>query len=98
MNENIENLIETIGDASYRLGQIVQMELISQELMKIASKFFSEGKDNLADIFREESRNMNAKADQMREEYDKTSKVKSREAWAKLDFVIPDTIYVSKDE
>lgn len=97
MDKQTESLIESISSGSYKLGQIVQLELVSKELMKKAENFFANGKDELANVFREESKKALETANLLRCSYENKEKKSSDDAWSILDNCIGNIVYPSND-
>jgi len=93
MDKRTESLIETISEASYKLGAIEKMYFISSDLMKKSQKYFSERKDELALAYREESVSMRNSADILRKSYDEDEHRSSSNAWSILNNCVTNEVY-----
>lgn len=93
MDKRTESLIETISEASYKLGAIDKMYFIASEFMKKSEKYFSEGKDELAFSYREQSNAIKNAAKILKNSYDKREFVDSSNAWSILSNCITEVNY-----
>ena len=93
MDEHTEYFIEKIADANFKFGEITQKEFFASFLLKQSSKYFEDGKDDLANIFRSLSINLNNESKEDRKQYNEQWVKIRNNAWEILDHHIGNIVY-----
>lgn len=82
--DSVESLIEKLCDIDYRLGKIVQMEIVSHSLLEQSGKLFANSKDDMAKEYRKLGLDLTTTAKNLREKHTQEVSPLKTKIWEEL--------------